>query len=256
MDQEAARLPAGPAVTVDPRRLFKRPRHPLQWPRRAYVLIVLLVVVVALALAFAIAVSPSEFPPTKVPDEWAAEGAVFAAGAFLLAVLATAIATVAYINSTEKPALRIILLDYPGVHEPVSEMWEATPPGPSGQTSEIAFWLALWLRNDGQVAARFVAIRLTVGPDAWLHAASSMASLEPWQAPSPRQVYAQNLRWEGGADAVIHPSWEYEVPQVGPTYLMLNPQLQTNLRFEVEVVADDVPAFRSTYVVKVPRNGE
>jgi hypothetical protein len=88
-------------MSRDPRRLFKRPRHPRQWPRSAYLLAGGLTLVVGLAIVFAIIVSPIEFPPEKLADQWAAEGAVFAAGAFLLAVLATAIATVAYINSTE-----------------------------------------------------------------------------------------------------------------------------------------------------------
>ncbi len=50
-----------------------------------------------------ILVRPGKFPPIDEANQWAAEAAVIGAGALFFAVVATAIATVAYINSTEKP---------------------------------------------------------------------------------------------------------------------------------------------------------
>ncbi len=83
-------------MRLDPRRVFKWPRNPLQWPRDAYILVVGLVVAVALVLWLVILARPSEFPPTDVPNQSAAEAAIMGGGALFVAAVATGIATVAF----------------------------------------------------------------------------------------------------------------------------------------------------------------
>ncbi len=50
-----------------------------------------------------------------------------------------------------------------------------------------------------------------------------------------------------------YPQWPYEAPVIGPTFLILDGlQSQTTFHFNVEVVADDVPAFSETHTIHVP----
>ena len=247
-------------MSRDYRRLFKRPRNILRWPLGAYGLIGLLVAVVVLVAIGAVLILPPEIPPpqTASADRWAAEGAAFGGGAFLLAVLATAIAVIAYVNSTERPALRLEA-EYPGRDEPLAINWNNSAPDESGQitsSGERMGWsLNLRIHNDGPVAARFVAIQVTFGQGAHLELKGRRPDLRPWLARSDRLEATDYVRWEGGADAVVHPSWTYPVPQLGDTYLIMSgPQPQTAFTFDVEVVADDVAAFTTTYTIKVPRD--
>jgi hypothetical protein len=79
--------------------------------------------------------------------------------------------------------------------------------------------------------------------------------ISPWRSRSVLDTATSELWWEGGADTAVHPSWKYDVPVLGPTSVRLSgPEPQTEFTFDVEVVADDVPAFKHTYVVKVPRD--
>ncbi len=249
-------------MTLDPRRLLRLPPRPRLWPRRAYDLVVTLVLVVVVALIVALKVRPTEFPPTKAADQWAAEGAVFAAGAFLMAVLATAIATVAYINSTERPLVRVAV-SHPGETDPWRASWVRDARDQSGEKTTRAefdgWFLTLRLFNDGPVAARFVAIRVTFRDGAHL-SVRRLESLRPCQAGSPRVTYARKERvfytasvsWEGGADAAVHPSWEYDVPAYSRTKLaLIGVQAQTTFRFEVEIVAHNVPAFKTVHTVHI-----
>lgn len=243
-------------MSRDPRRLFKQPRRPRQWTPGARLLVGTLIVVIALVLAAGTVVALSEFPPGKPADPWAAEGAIFGIGAFVLAVLATIIATIAFINSSEKPALRIEP-SYPGRDETLS------PVRGSGYVKtdayrEVRDWsLSLTIYNDGPIAARFVAIHVIFGPGLHIYSAADAEWLKPWHSGLTLLTETNEVFWEGGADAVIHPSWPYPAPQLGPTQLRLagaGPQSQRSFHFEVEVVADDVPPFRSTHNIRVSRD--
>lgn len=87
---------------------LRRPSAIRQWPAAGIGLILFLSLVVILAAILSLLVRPDAWPTNKAPgDQWAALGVIFGAGAFLLAVLATVVATVAYINSTEKPQLAV-----------------------------------------------------------------------------------------------------------------------------------------------------
>ena len=243
------------SVRFDPRRLLKRPRSFRQWRRRDYVLVVSLVLAVVVLGWLMTVVRPTEFPPTKPPDQWAAEAAVVGGGALFFAVVATVIATFAYINSAEKPSLRVEA-SYDGRDEPLAVAWNNSQPDESGQITSVgerpSWWLTLRLYNDGPVAARFIAINVTFGAGAKLDT-KGQTLLRQWQQPTERWLASSEFRWEGGADAVVHPSWPYRVPQLGPTYLILEgPQSQTSFEFNVEVVADDVPPFNKRCTICVP----
>jgi hypothetical protein len=249
-------------VRVDPPRLFKRPRSPRQWPTRAYVLVVVLVFAVALVVALAIVVRPSEFPPAEVPDQWAAEAAVIGGGALFFALVATAIATVAYINSTEKPSLGIVDVDYLGQSAAVGDWVSATADEaePNLIRADLQWSFALRIRNNGPVAARFVAVQVKLAEGAFFYG----RHLAPWVGVSWQGRTVGNtswndttdaVRWEGGVDVLIHPSWEYDIPQLGPTHLTLyGAPLRTAFEFQIEVIADDVKPFSQTYTIRAQRN--
>jgi hypothetical protein len=220
------------------RRVLKRPRHVRSWPLAAYGLIAVLVAIVIIAAVGCVVFLPKELPPSSTAsgDRWVAEGAIVGAGAFLLAVLATAIATVAYINSTEKPSLRLEA-HYPG-HDQAAEL--------AREGLSIPDWsLQLRLYNDGPVAARQVAVRVTFSKGVSLSTPANAITLAPWYTASPEDKNPSQLWWEGGADAVVHPSptWPYQLPQLGRAPLGLTPSPAS---FTVEVVADDVAPFQRT----------
>src|SRR5216684_8422479 len=83
-----------------------RPRAIREWPVTGIVFVGLLAAVVIAAIWLTLVVRPATLPTSATPaDQWAALGAIYGAGALSLAVLATVIATVAYTNATERPAL-------------------------------------------------------------------------------------------------------------------------------------------------------
>ncbi len=250
-------------MSRDMRALFKRPRHPREWPRRAYLLVGVLVAAIALVVWLMIVALPATFPATVEADRWAAEATVIGAGALFFAVVATLLAVVAYVNSTEKPELQFEAA-YDGRKDPLDIAWNERPPDKSGQVISVgehpAWSLTLQLHNAGPVAARFVAIRVRCGPGMQLKNqrgpwSAGWPTLEPWRpALAERtQEWLSQAWWEGGADAVVHPSWPYPAHLLGPTPLRLTgQQMQTEFHFTVEVVADDVPLFKKTFEIKVP----
>jgi hypothetical protein len=137
--------------------------------------------------------------------------------------------------------------------------WSNSQPNESGQvvsSAQHGEWsVAFGLRNDGPVAPHFVALHIVFGTGVDIYSAGAGEWLAPWRPRSLLATSTDELWWEGGADAVVHPSWVYDVPELGRTALRLaGPQLQTEFTFDVEVVADDVPAFKHTYTIKVPRD--
>lgn len=233
-------------------RLFKRPRHPRQWPFHVYVLLALLIVVVIAVGFLVIYVKPSKFPPTDEPNQWAAEAAIISGGALFFAVVATAIAVVAYVNSTEKPALELFDVLYPGSSPSVplhadSSVIEAAEP--------VDWWLTITLRNNGPIAARFAAIHLTAG--ARVHFVVK-PSPHAWRPLSQSQSEVWELWWEGGADTVLHPGWLYRVPDLAPVGLVLSPVgldaskigEPMGYDFTITVVADDVAALMQTFTIR------
>ena len=205
----------------------------------------LLVAFVLAVLGWAWRLRPPE-SPTSTPDRLAALGVLFAGGAFFLAVVGTIIAIVAYVNSTEKPILVLAEVSFPGRDEPL-----LLERGNEPFWGVASGWsVSIRLRNDGPVAARAVSVRIRMDGAAFVRPA---IELEPWQARMRNMINSSELWWEGGADAVIHPGWTYDVVTLGPAPLRLSGPHQT-FGLTIEVVADDVQAFHSEFSVQVERN--
>lgn len=181
--------------------------------------------------------------PTSEGDRLAAEGVLFAAGAFLSAVIGTLVAGVAYVNSTEKPELGLRVVE-----------WQVYPDA-SGCS---VLRLRLILGNHGVVAARFVSIRVTIRGA--LMFGAPLIDLGPWRPPAGEVNGIAAATWEGGADAVVHPGWDYEAPLLGP--VAIGPLIYADgderpslgagasFSFVLDVVADEVRAFRREYVAR------
>lgn len=229
------------------RRLFKQPRHPRRWPLQVYALLALLIMALAGVVWLIIDVKPSKFPPTDEANQWAAEAAIIGGGALFFAIVATAFAVLAYINSTERPKLRL---------EP-SFSWKPTPqpPAPDSIPGRFPDWaLRLRIYNDGPIAARNLAVRVTFSGAVSLVTQPHAGLLAPWQALSPDDPWPTQLWWEGGADAVVHPSpaWPFEIPQLGRAPLQVfDLESDQPVTFTVEVVADDVRPVKKTLTIPV-----
>jgi len=205
-----------------------------------------LVVVVLGAAILSFEVWPAGWPSNKTPsDQWAALAAIYGAGGFLLAVFATLIATIAYSNSTEKPVLVLAFVRYQGGGSTPNVNLVESPSLPYG---EIPDWtLRIIVRNDGLVAARFLAMRVTLDGAGFFPGGRS---IEPWRAGT--ETGTPVVWWEGGADAVVHPNWEYRVlPLVCP----VRPNTPSErFSFQIEFVADDFPPQSTEYVVRWPQS--
>jgi hypothetical protein len=178
----------------------------------------LLTVVLVVFAAGGLLHRPNGWPGSKaLGDEWTALGTLYSAGGFVLAAIAAVLAIVAYINSTEKPRL---------------------VPDSTYALHFQDWFFSLRLVNRGPVAARFVAVRLRfVG--ATIALPYDGFPMDPWTTRHQGWNGAQEAVWEGGADAVIHPKWPYDVP-----VFRCNLSVSTGQAvLEVEVVADDVPTF-------------
>ena len=184
------------------------------------VLGVILVIVLLVFGAVGFIGRPGQWPTSKNPvDQWTALGTVYGGGAFLLAAFAAVLATIAYVNSTEKPRLVLTQTDYP--------------------VDQLRDWrLSLRLENQGLVAARFVAIRLKFN-GARVAAPYANFPMGTWMTVLEWREETTETQWEGGADVVIHANWPYQVPlfkcEVRPS--------GGDWSVDVEVVADEVPSF-------------
>jgi hypothetical protein len=201
---------------------FKWPRRVQQWPRSALVLASLLALMMAVFVGLGAMHIPAAWPGSKtLGDEWAALGTLYSFGGFLLAAFAALLATIAYINSTEKP--RLFLHSSYALH---FQDWS----------------FALRLENRGPVAARFVAVRLRF-VDASISLPYDGFPMGPWKTGPAGWEGSREAVWEGGADAVLHPRWPYIVPP-----FLCNLSVPTGQGvLKVEVVADDIPSFATEY---------
>ncbi len=142
-------------------------------------------------------------------NHWTAIAAVSGVGALAFAFTATFVAVIAYDGSTQRPVLGI------GV-EPSSARY---------QGGYYRFQLSVVLSNRGTVAARFIAVRVTIDG-----AVFEQASVE-WRILADRVA-----QWDGGADAIIHPGWNATIK---PLFAAINPPLKAeHFTVRVEVVAD------------------
>lgn len=207
------------------RRLARRfriwwPRRIRDWPKTGLFFFGFLAIVLVAAVWLTILVRPDSWPTATAPsDQWAALSAVYGGGALGLAVLATVIATIAYVNSTEKPRLDL--------H--------------SSMALQFQDWsLSLEIQNRGRVTARFVAVRLKFIGVRIALPYETFPVHPSWRSGPAGWDGGTAAYWEGGADVVVHPNWDHLVPA-----------LRCNIRLagsgepyvDVELVADDVARF-------------
>jgi hypothetical protein len=150
-------------------------------------------------------------------DKITAEGDIFVIGALVYAVVGTAIAILAWLNATEKPVLRW-------------ESWGAFTKQPD---SLLADWS--WnpeLRNDGHVAARFVALRVTFEGCVF----RALGPLPSWRLSPPGSDVLNRADWSGGADVVVHAGFDFPVPPLWGQ-VQMTPGVEPNML--VELVADN-----------------
>ena len=135
----------------------------------------------------------------------------FGAGALLLAVLGTSVAWWAYLEARKRPRLKASLA------RPLTPKWGEI----HGEASSPEFEINIQVRNEGNVAARYVALRVSL-PGANLNR-SGYVSEESCKAsgwhPDPRGDLDPKrqgwsiFEWEGG-DRMVHPEWDLLVPSL------------------------------------------
>jgi len=179
----------------------------------------------AVATAAALAVA---FNVTSPADRWTVAGGIAGMGALLFAYIATLIAVVAYRDSAQAPALRFTPLTCS----------DATP-----HPNDAAYfrWSAkMTLINDGPVAARFIAVRVT------LEGAEFGDDVRGWPIdPSDKHI----VQWDGGNNAIIHPGWNENVS--GLDIWVRPAQDAATFTAKFEVVADRAGTISETRTVKI-----
>jgi hypothetical protein len=187
-----------------------------RWRRALFVVAIVwpLVGIAALVILVSGAVLVGGVPKGVTTDRVTAVGTILGAGGFLLAIVATIIAVIAYVNSLPRPDLFV---------DNVEQVAQAFPP--SG-----TWGLKITLGNRGQVAARFVAVRVTFSNWRWQFTDRTAPSAWTIEDYSTNPSF-ERASWEGGADAVIHPTWPYTLPELG--------SLTSSLSFGMGYVAND-----------------
>lgn len=199
---------------------FKRPRGIGNWPISGAILGATLVVALLLFGLVSFIDRPAQWPSNKTPvDQWTALGTLYAGGGFLLAAFAAVLATIAYVNSTEKP--RLLLR--------------------SSMAMQFQDWfLSLEIQNRGRVAARFVAVRVRFRGSRIVLPYPGFAIDPSWRTGPAGWDGSIAAYWEGGADVVIHPKWDHLIPLLRCNIERLGSEQP---EVDVEIVADDVPSF-------------
>jgi hypothetical protein len=198
-------------------------------------------VIVASALVLARGV-----PSDVSTSQFAAIGTILGGGGFLFAIVATVVAVMAYANSLPKPDLYV---------ETVQQVAQTFPP--SG-----TWGLKITLGNRGTVAARFVAVRVTFFDWGWQFTDAATRARTPWRVDYSTNPFFDRATWEGGADAVLHPTWPYIVPELGPLRSnfsfgsfsvpsdageMIPVPVPKSIDFAIEIVADRMVARSSDH---------
>jgi len=159
--------------------------------------VIMLVLVAGAAVTAALVVLHSGVPGDITDHELTAIGAVLGAGGFLLAATATVVAVVAYFSALPRPDIRLVSAEM---------VAQASPP--SG-----TFGLKITVANRGPIAARFVAVRVTFSNWRWQFQSPNVP--RAWQADYSTNPFFEQVTWEGGVDAVVHPTWTYLLPLLG-----------------------------------------
>jgi hypothetical protein len=162
-------------------------------------------VVAALVVAFAVS-SPS--------DRWTVAGGVAGIGALAFAFIATFVAVIAYRDSTQKPQLWF---------------WELTCSDARPMADHINFhWIAnMTLANTGPVAARFMAVRVTLD-------GAEFSDVPPGWPIDPSDKHIVQLDSE---TPIIHPGWKQNVRALNMWVTAAEPNAGS-FTAKFEVVAD------------------
>ena len=196
--------------------------------------VIVLILVAGAAVTASVVVLRSGVPSGITDHQLTAIGAILGAGGFLLAAAATVIAVVAYFNSLPRPDLRLVSAEM---------VAQAYPP--SG-----TFGLKVTIENKSAVAARFVAVRVTFSNWRWQFQDRNEPTA--WVADYSTNPFFEQVTWEGGADAVVHPTWPYVLPLLGHLWSdrstpisvpneageMVPDVVPKSIDFTVEIVAD------------------
>jgi hypothetical protein len=164
-------------------------------------------------------------------DRWSAIGAVATLGALLFAVIATGVAVIAYIGSTLKPALTFKALI-------------SVPTYPTVGGGAFSWPVGITLENDGLVAARFIAVRVTLD-GGYFHQTNP-----EW----PRSDDLSTAQWDGGADTIIHPHWDAPLPRLIAFVTPLTDATTVTATFDV--VADRADTITATRSVPIPTSSD
>jgi hypothetical protein len=191
----------------------------------------LLLWVVALAFVVTLAMVPIAIHYSAVHNHWTALSAVAGFGALLFAVIATFVAVIAYIGSTQRPVLRFEML-----------VFSEAAPTVGGNT--VSWRAGITLANDGAVSARFIAVRITLSRAKFYRTSSNAAE---WPIALDEHI----VQWDGGVDTIIHPRWNGQVPRVD---LFVVPEDPTSFEAKFEVVADRARTLIETRDVPIIRN--
>ena len=185
-------------------------------------------------------------PSGITANQLAAIGTILGGGGFLFAIVATVVAVVAYANSLPKPDLYV---------ETVEQVAQASPPAGT-------WGLRITLGNRGTVAARFVAVRVTFSNWRWQFTDAATRARTPWRVDYSTNPFFDRATWEGGADAVLHPTWVYLVPELGylrsnfsfgsfsvpnDAGVMVQVPVPKSIDFTIEIVADRMVARSSNH---------
>ncbi len=208
---------------------------------------------IAALIAIAVAVSAASalvlargVPSGVSTNQLAAIGTILGGGGFLFAIVATVVAVVAYANSLPKPDLYV---------ETVEQVAQASPPAGT-------WGLKVTLSNRGTVAARFVAVRVTFSDWRWQFTDAATRARTPWRVDYSTNPFFDRATWEGGADAVLHPTWAYLVPELGylrsnfsfgsfsvpdENGVLVQVPVPKSIDFTIEIVADRMTARSSDH---------
>ncbi len=223
--------------------VFRRPPtiQRWRWPQRIVGCVLVGTILVIGLLAWLL--RPATWT-TNASDRIATEGAIFAAGTFVLAVLGSSLALVAYVNSSLRPQLSVAQFI---AHVAPDSVADYIRP-------DFYRYCSLWLtlENNGTAAARHVSIRVT-----FKGAGFEMGDESPTQVGQWHRVLLPDMTntyvWEGGAATLIHPDWPYMAPELGSGNLTLDRDSDGPAMVEVTIVADGVPSH--TEMLKVVDRG-
>lgn len=187
------------------------------------------------------------------PDRIATLGAIFAASAVYIALVAGVIALVAYVVASERPNLRIeLLFTYSEPDKPELFFDPTFQPYRLGSGGQLQFIIRL--HNDSQYSARSPAVRVelfNIGPPG-LQIGGQSGSLPPWGTAAPTSdevVGGFGVVWLAGANVTVHgPDWYIDLPPLS----LANSELieGVNPRLAISAVAEGDSKSRD-YVIEV-----